>query len=110
MECRKDSGCQAGSETEADLVNSRDPVSLCRKHFLRTRGPDQLLALLGLHAVGDVHVPCDRLMMAVLKCFAVDNACVPLSHVTAEARALAELAGEELLSLVDEPLLVNFAR
>lgn len=48
--------------------------------------------------------------MAVLKGFAVDNACVPLSHVMAEARALAELAGEELLSLVDEPLLVNFAR
>ncbi len=90
--------------------SSRDPVSLCRKHFLRARGPDQLLALLGLHAVGDVHVPCDRVMMAVQKGFAVDNAGVPLSHVTAEARALAELAGEELLSLVDEPLLVNFAR
>ena len=27
--------------------SSRDPVSLCRKHFLRARGPDQLLALLG---------------------------------------------------------------
>jgi len=90
--------------------SSRDPVSLCRKHFLRARGPDQLLALLGLHAVGDVHFPCDHVMMAVQKGFLVDHAGIPLLHVTDEARALAELAGEELLSLADEPLLLNFTR
>jgi hypothetical protein len=90
--------------------NSSDPVSLCRKHFLRARSPDQLLVLLGLHAVGDVHFPCDHVMMAVQKGFAVDNAGMPRSHVTNEARAIAELAGEELLSLVDEPLLTNFTR
>lgn len=33
--------------------SSRDSVSLCRMHFLRAQGPDQLLAL---HAVGDLHL------------------------------------------------------
>lgn len=64
----------------------------------------------GLHAVGDVHFPCDHVMMAVQKGFLVDHAGIPLLHVTDEARALAELAGEELLSLADEPLLLNFTR
>ena len=90
--------------------SSRDPVNLCRKHFLRARGPDQLLVLLGLHAVGDVHIPCEHVMTAVQRGFAVDNTGVPLIHVTDEARAIAELAGQELLSLADEPLLTNFKR
>lgn len=90
--------------------SARDPIQLLPKHFIRAGGTDQLLTLLGLHAVGDIHVPCDHVMMAVIKGFAVDLGGQPLTQVTPEARSIAELAGEELLALASEPSLMGFKR
>lgn len=90
--------------------SARDPIQLLPKHFIRAAGTDQLLTLLGLHAVGDIHFPCDHVMMAVAKGFSVDPAGLPFPHVTPEARAVAELAGEELLALANEPSLAGYRR
>lgn len=90
--------------------SARDPIQLLPKHFIRAAGTDQLLTLLGLHAVGNIHFPCDHVMTAVTKGFSVDQTGRPLPHVIPEARAMAELAGEELLVLANEPLLISFKR
>ena len=95
---------------EIQRGSSRDPIILYRKHFLRVQRPNDLLILLGLHAVGDVHLPCDHVMMAVTKGFAVDQNGTPSLNVSVDALMLAQLEGEELMSLINEPLLTNFTR
>lgn len=90
--------------------NARDPIHLLPKHFIRAAGTDQLLTLLGLHSIGSIHLPCDRVMMALSKGFSVDFLGKPLSHVSLEAQGIAELAGNELLALSTEPSLVGFKR
>lgn len=92
------------------LGGPRDIVTLRPKHFLRPRGPAELLTLLGLHSIGGIHLPCDKVMKAVSKGFVVDVDGTSLKHVSKEARLIAELAGQEILALIDEPLLTGYER
>ncbi|MES2443957.1 MAG: hypothetical protein V4574_14100 [Pseudomonadota bacterium] len=90
--------------------NAREPVELGRKLFLRARDTDSLLSLLGLHSCAPVHGAADKVMMAHGRGFGLDAGGNVASVVTGEAAGIAELAGEELMQLVDEPLLVGFKR